>query len=97
MNARDEVIQHIDYSKQEVELIITDSKNWTLTQLFDEAVDMMIWSGLEYMNATSYYQCDENTKLELAYVEFDDEGKYKDGFCIHYIEDTLAMLKIKWK
>lgn len=97
MNARDEVIQHIDTERQEVELIITDSKNFTLTQLFDEAVDMMAWCGLEYMNATTFYQQDEDTKLELAWIEFDDEGKYEDGFTYGYAEETLKMLHIKYK
>ncbi len=97
MTARDVVIQHIDYEKQEAEFIITDNADWTLTQQFDEAMSMIGWCGLDYINATIFYQCDENTKLELAWIEFDDEGKYIDGFTYGFAEDTLTMLKIKWK
>ena len=96
MTTRDLVIVN-NISDYEVELIITDNAVFTLTQQFDEVVDMMTWSGLDFVNATAFYQCDEETKLELAHVEFDEDGKYEDGFHIEYEADTLQMLKIKWK
>ena len=80
MAIRDEVLSYVNYEHQEAELIITDSLNYSLTQLFDEAMCMIGWFGLEYINATIFYQSDEKTKLELAWIEFDDEGKYEDGF-----------------